>query len=495
MRTALLMVVAVLALSVAWGQPGWVDVGTHAHSNFSDGTLSIDGVLGRFRSSGHQFVAIADHAETINSTEKKSYQLRKEVGVDNWYAQIASHADVVPGVECGLGAGRKSHLLNYRGRLEGYRKIVSTVEEKGESDPRGTVKYLRDLADASAVSTVLIVAHPFCTFYPFTEPVYGMVDGVEVFDGIGSDPVKELKLIAMMARAYERPLTVVTGSDFHGVSIDRLSEATGDITQDRFQPALERRTLVHASDRNGIVPAIERAECYATFKRARIASASAWPGGKHDPSNIFKMSCSGMNKALGKEAFVLLVGRGGQSMSAYAPLEWKGNSVSLSLDLKGAPPDMVRDGAFLYLLIAGQLATSGIEVSPYDGTKIATQPKPAPAPTPEPEDQGGWPDFGGGLGPGGFDLGKMAEAVFGRLKAGRVGGDPINVGKALLAVLEWALVDRGVISRGNPTGSGSGSTQGSQGGLGIPTTGGGDGGGGSLSAAGPQGNLKVPKSR
>lgn len=458
-KCSVLVVVGTLVLSVAWGQQGWVDLGNHGHTNFSDGTSTFDDLLARFHSAGHQLVGISDHAEMINSTHGKPYQSVKEFGVNSWVSQVASYPDIVPGVECGLGVGRKTHVLFYGGFLKSYPDIVSEVEKFGENNPREALRWLRDYADINAreAGTVLIAAHPVCVFYPFTQP-FDLMDGVEVFDGITSDPVEEIKTIARMRKARQKPLAVITGSDFHGMGISRLSEAVGDTTQDRYQPALERRTFVHAISRDGVPRAIRDAECYAVFQYGRIVSTTAWPGGKQDPNDIFKLVCTKMNRRLGDSAFVLIVGRNGKTVTADAPMRWSGSETTLLLDLRGTPRDVIRDGAFMYLLIAGQLATSGVEVLPYSGPPVDNRVE---------EPVKGMDDIGN----------MFIGALIGGLEESISGGHQgqVNLGKVVLNAIKWALVDQ---QPGTGTIIGGG--------------GGAEGGSGEKSAAPPPGGLMVP---
>ena len=270
-----------------------------------------------------------------------------------------------------------NHVVMMGGPIAIYGQMQKLVIQSG--DPDLMASRLHELASASGA--VLIAAHPNCSAYKFDKALLKWVDAVEIFDGT-ADPLSELRVVASHPEAKSRTLAVVTGSDFHADNVTRL-DTLGKMV--RLKPVemaraanpLARHIWAPVSSpkatREELIEAIKQRRTYASIAPARIVTAKTMPGGRHDTREVLGMRLDGMNWALGRSVHCLLVRRGsGDVRELEMPINVTGTVTGdFQLDFAKLPPAVLRDGSFLYLMVANQIATSGIELAPRPDVVVA----------------------------------------------------------------------------------------------------------------------------
>lgn len=370
----------------------WMKVTSHTHTLYSDGGNSILEVGRRARATGSRFCVITDHVEAIEKREKGGlnfWQPKKLFGFENWAADLNAAArelrqeglEIVPGGEGALdtrpeGLMGANHMLMIGGKVQTYDLMRRIVIQSG--DPDLMASRLRELADASGA--VLIAAHPNCTDYKFDKSLLRWVDGIEVFDGV-ADPMSELRTVISHPEARSRPITVVTGSDFHADGVSRLDTLARLLQRKlldakRSSDPMTRHTWIPVSSssatREELTMAIRQRRAFAAIAPARFKEISTLPGGTADTREPFVAKCIGVNPVLGLYARILLVCKSdGRPIEYDVPLRTEGDLKTLSFDFSKVPPVVLREGSFLYLMVANQIATSGIELAPRPDIVVA----------------------------------------------------------------------------------------------------------------------------
>lgn len=364
MSRVLLVAAVVLA---GFASAEWVTVGAHYHTDFSDGTTTIASATEYMISGDNRYALLADHAEMINRTIGMSHQLRKECGADRWLATATAIPACIPGLECGLGPKNGTHLLYYGGRPSYLPAIVSIVEECGVSDPATALKKIGALA--SVGGAVLIAAHPTCPSYPF-KILDADIDGIEVFDSFGKDAASDLYFLKKLKVARRKPMAIVTGSDYHGPNVSRLDAVgkymawTGNFSATLHAPWNLRHTYVDCYCKDTVVEAIKQRRSYASFGDARITSTSAWPGDTIEATEPIEISYDGVPFGPGVGNVIFAMGKGGTDFQKNAVTDHFAGT--FRFDPMSLPAPVLKDGCYLYFLIGNVIATSAIEVLPYD---------------------------------------------------------------------------------------------------------------------------------
>lgn len=384
---------------------------THAHTNHSDGEHPASYVLERAKEAGADSVITTDHAEMLDkdslSMRLFNYSLapqnlltwNKIVGFWPWFDDLHS-LGMTKGLEVGLGEKRTSHVLYmggndmiaanvlYRGCKEsnafsyvyGASNLESCEKKVGKVGPEEIAQKLKRIADASGA--VLVAAHPLSPKYPFTIGTQ-LVDAVEVFD---PSPVcfnrewglPVLKELAKFSNG-QKPLALVSGSDYHGESTDRLG-----LQHENVFPSLRRHTIfpeLSSKDAgNGYMIAshIRQRKCYATLGDARIKSMTVWPGGTFAPTNAttpFRVEFTNAKANLGNDSYIVYTKVGEPSTIATLIISDKRRSSgTLQVNFGKLMPE--QGTYFVYMMIKGQIATSAIVYE----NKAVPQPVSKPAP-------------------------------------------------------------------------------------------------------------------
>jgi len=372
-----LLVVCVVLLLCAHANSdigGWMPVGAHYHSDFSDGTSSIDEATEYMLSGGNRYALLADHAEMISRTTPLTHQSHKSSGYGPWLATTMGIDGCVPGLECGLGPSHGSHLLYYGG-LSSIIGAACITESSGENDPDRAFRIIRECANDSGA--VLIAAHPTCVAYPF-RVLNADIDGIEVFDSFGKDAATDLYFLKDLKVARSKPMAIVTGSDYHGPDVSRLNAVgkyvagTGNFTTATYAPWNLRRTYVDCSSKHQIVQAIKSGRCYAAFADARITSASVCPGDKIEATQSIEIDYTGVPIGPGIGNVIFAMGRSGANHQQNSVTDHFDGT--FRFDPTTLPPPVLKDGCYLYILIGKVIATSAIEILPYNKPKEQKEP-------------------------------------------------------------------------------------------------------------------------
>lgn len=385
MRKACLfaLLAAFISISPSFGEI-WVMATSHTHTISSDGTKTSLEVGRAAKTFMSRICAITDHVEGYRQ-KASLWQPSKLVGFAAWksaFEQACTQLrgeglELIPGGEGALntrpdGLMGANHILMIGGATSIYEQMERIVVQSGESDLMAA--RLRMLADKSGA--VLVAAHPKCAAYPFDKGLLKFVDAIEVFDST-ADYVKELRVVVDHPEARNKPIAVTTGSDYHGDDLTRLSilgEALRvKVPQTWGADCMSRHIWLPAS--SGLCTAVKRARTYAALGKARIVSIAALPGGQHNTRNPLDVKVEGMNYLLGKSVHCLLVRRGdGKTAEWDLPISIQASSGNFAVDFAKLPPATLKSGSFLYLLVANQIATSGIELLPRDDIVVAKRP-------------------------------------------------------------------------------------------------------------------------
>ncbi len=301
-RLAAYLVVAVVPVVLATPLMAERVVTCHIHDAHTDGQYDIATTAAKAGAMGAELVILGDHAEGINDPAVKldmynilgtlpdvlyrAVRADKGISTAAWlgeidaYNQSGREPKVAPGLEAGLGQGRKNHVLvispDYRDLW--YRVVQLAESPKAETAPVETLNALADLVHSPGRCGMLVAAHPTNQKYGFTLPL-DRIDGVEFFnvadprDGRegGGSPVKTLKWLADAPGADRRLMTMIAGADYHGEFLANPAD-TGDR---RWNAQLQRHTIVrtNSNDPDEIIAAMCRGECYAAVGNARLPSA------------------------------------------------------------------------------------------------------------------------------------------------------------------------------------------------------------------------------
>jgi len=387
----LLVVAFAFAVSPLYAEV-WVMATGHTHTYYSDGGNSIVTVGRRALATGSRFCAITDHVEAIETRKVGMLNVWQDVkffGMADWIEDVRVGAailhreglDLVPGGEGALdtrpeGLMGANHVVMMGGPIAIYGQMQKLVIQSG--DPDLMASRLHELASAGAV---LIAAHPNCSAYKFDKALLKWVDAVEIFDGT-ADPLSELRVVASHPEAKSRTLAVVTGSDFHADDVSRLDTLGKAVRLKPVEMARAANPLARhiwapvsspKATREELIEAIKQRRTYASIAPARIVTAKTMPGGRHDTREVLGMRLDGMNWALGRSVHCLLVRRGsGDVRELEVPISVTGDTTGdFLLDFVKLPPAVLRDGSFLYLMVANQIATSGIELAPRPDIVVA----------------------------------------------------------------------------------------------------------------------------
>ncbi len=387
-----------------------VTVATHIHTQYSDGYDSMTGAVANAQKAGAQAVVVSDHAEMVNSeyvyynayggaasVDNRFILSHKEPGVDGWARSVSEQypIPVIPGMEVGLGEGRKSHLLFWGGLPECYRRVVSLAEVGANL---ATVP--RNLAiHAEANGAVLVQAHPCSSEYPFTAevPVSGATYGVEFFNCFNSESeqARTFNRLLELQAGCANAVIATAGSDWHGgydQAMDVLSclgEAATrfnlTVTGMRFvfsnrdegamyRPSLCRHTIVQSDNHpRAIMSAIMEGRCYASFEpdgaSHRVVDASVMPGGRFQPTDQdsnFWMKIRGLGST--DEVRIGLVSKTGRIRNANLTggNHTEGGIGILGFDLREICSREDNTGWWLFVMTP-RIVTSAIEILPWSG--------------------------------------------------------------------------------------------------------------------------------
>lgn len=164
----------------------------HAHTAWSDGTLSPFGVVRQAARRGLDVVAITEH-----NTVKPSQAARL-------YSKVTGGPIVVTGEEI---TSSRFHIIAIG--------LSETVTPKGDAR--------KAIDDVHALGGVAIAAHPVSRFWPSLVPARESFDGAEAMHPIayGSSGGGGWRWSEMLAFRSEskRPLTAIGSSDYHAGSV------------------------------------------------------------------------------------------------------------------------------------------------------------------------------------------------------------------------------------------------------------------------------------
>lgn len=166
--------------------PAWLFGDLHAHSDASDGALSVSALAQRARAAGLDFLAVTDHNNDV-----QNLSLPRVPGLT-----------LIPGVE----------WTHYRGHMNFWGAAQPFGENFIANSPgemRGVVR------EAKARGALVSVNHPKCTLCPYLWPDTDCFDTVEVWNG-PMRPVNENAIrwwTALLGAG--RRVAAVGGSDFH----------------------------------------------------------------------------------------------------------------------------------------------------------------------------------------------------------------------------------------------------------------------------------------
>ena len=130
----------------------------HAHSRFSDGAESLEGVVQIFRDAGMSFVAMSDHAEVFDEERMQEYVAICDALSDEDFL-------VIPGLEFAFKGG-SIHILGYsitqRIHASSMEQLVDRIHEAGG---------------------IAVLAHPPQGSINMIGSIKGTLDGIEVWNG------------------------------------------------------------------------------------------------------------------------------------------------------------------------------------------------------------------------------------------------------------------------------------------------------------------------
>jgi len=409
-----MVVLAVVVLSVpvfATQQIYYLVVNAHEHTTHSDGYHTMGEVAEANKKHGAQATIISDHAEMIN----KEYALfdtypkvflsgfeqfmmpHRDPGVHSWIEDMKKSYSLplTPGMECGLGAERRSHLLFWDDDPQTFWKVVAFTEG-GESDPDTAATNLANLA--ASCGGVLVRAHPFNNSYPFTVNVpyvEGVTYGVEFFNGTWAQQWSCLRLMVEMQAHTNRPIIATGGADWHGDPYEvvrRLLKIYNPVTAPflepylygDFNPQLLRRTIIGAAGENRmlLIEGLRAGRCYAAFdpsmdRPSRITFASAMPGEKFQISAQnyrFRLGVSGLFD--NDKVWVGVMGKDGRGRIAPSTDPSSGVTHSggdVEIDLTRFCSKETNCGWWLFVMTP-RVVTSAIEILPFEREQIVQTP-------------------------------------------------------------------------------------------------------------------------
>lgn len=168
----------------------------HVHSVFSDGEESLERLVGMFKRSRMDFVAVSDHAEVFDESLMRQYvQLCESLSSDKFV--------VIPGLEFALHGG-DLHILGY-----GVTTRIRATD-------------METLVDGiHAAGGIAVLAHPPVGSTNMIGPIKAKLDGIEVwntrYDGVHAPRADSLQLLRRI-RAINLKASAFGGIDLHKVN-------------------------------------------------------------------------------------------------------------------------------------------------------------------------------------------------------------------------------------------------------------------------------------
>lgn len=191
----------------------------HVHSIYSDGEESLESLVGIFKQSGMDFVAVSDHAEVFDDVRMQQYvRLCESLSSASFIA--------IPGLEFALHGG-DTHILGYgvpcRVRAATLEKLVDGIHKVGG---------------------IAVLAHPPAGSINLIDSIKSKLDGVEVwngrYDGIYSPRADSFQLL-------RRIRTVNTNaSAFGGIDLHKVRQAHRPIYVEVQTDALHPTSILDA---------------------------------------------------------------------------------------------------------------------------------------------------------------------------------------------------------------------------------------------------------
>lgn len=426
------LVIVCLAFVVSTST-GWtmdIAVTAHVHTKFSDGNSDVEKVVQDAVSNGGQVLIISDHAEMVNEAykyydayplwpfdhnypenpgSKQRILMSSDTTLEDWIQAMGQRYQlpVIPGMECGLGPGHKSHLLFWGGQSEDYRTVVY-LEGHAQDEPERTLERLILLA--AQKGAVLVQAHPCNSslFYPFRyqmNPVEGSLFGVEFFNTMSEGEQQDtFERLLEVQSVCDFPVIATGGSDWHGnwdvaadvlyglgslaSQLNPMAWSAKFILPSReenmvYRPSLARRTIVLADSCSSVdvMAGLRASRCYACFEpggqRNRILSAAAMPGESFQPTPdnpFFRIRVTRLGDS--DPVTLGIVGKDGQTSSR----KYNGErfhlavdgSTLLSVDLRELCSRQVNCGWWLFIMTP-RIVTSAIEILPWSETRPETR--------------------------------------------------------------------------------------------------------------------------
>jgi len=386
-----------VVLSIALVAPAWcrdVVVSLHNHTQFSDGDGSLSSVC-ELAGFGADVVVVNDHAEALDSSTGIFGLPKIQWGFDNWLDEMNKTAlssikgrTLIYGMELGLGAGRKNHMLVLapRNAFDDGASVWRILRDKMVTLESMNDALLANLVDecrmiVEAAGGIAIAAHPVNKKFIFKKGA--MVDAYEVFNhGLDDSPRTFMGYVLANSGKPPVPKTVVAGTDLHFLAQEIAPLRTKELAYG-YVPCTKRFTIVQADDASAgaVVAAMKAHRCYAAFDDARIRSMTVMPGMSMPAEGEFLIEATGLKVVSEKYLYgdvstFFCIGPSGQIVTWDEKISYfgfGGINASCRTDFGYRFKNRQQGAWQMYILIADQILTSAIEVVVKAGPQVAQE--------------------------------------------------------------------------------------------------------------------------